>query len=111
MADQAQKKTEPLVRPELIHTRAGLPIEEFFPLIDATGGWPVGYQYVSFFHDGPTGNRYCQFTTYPLRTGWWTTICSADDYYYWKISDTKKAEIREQARRQLINKLWREEVQ
>lgn len=105
MSNEATPKLEPIIRRELVHTFAGLPNEKFFPLIDVTGGWPVGYTHVSFFHDGPVGDRYCKFTTYPLRTGWWTTICTSDDYYYWKLSDDKKNKVMEEARRQLIRQL------
>ena len=35
-------------RKELIHTSPGMEDEEFFKAIDNTGGWPVGYNYVSF---------------------------------------------------------------
>ena len=96
---------EPLVRRELVHRSFATTLEEFLPEIDKTGGWPSGYTYVSFYHDGPCGDRYCVFTNTPLRTGWWTTVCSADDYYYWKLSDTKKAELLKQARNQLIGQL------
>lgn len=74
-----------LVREELIHTSFRLKNEDFYGMIDATGGWPSEFRYVSFFHDGPTGNRYCKFTHNPLRTGWWTTICSKGDYLAWKF--------------------------
>lgn len=94
-----------LVRKELVHLCSRLPIEDFFELIDQSGGWPVGWKYVSFFHDGPIGNRYCKFTNHELRTGWWTTICSSDDYYYWKLSDDKKQLLINQAKKDLIHKL------
>lgn len=97
-------RVEPVVRRDLIH-KWGSKLEDFMAEIDRTGGWPTGYTHVSFFHDGPCGDRYCQFTTSPLRTEWWTTVCSSDDYYYWKLSDTKKAEIMKEARRQLIRQL------
>lgn len=95
---------EALVRAELKHPW-GDPPEKFMQLIDDTGGWPLGYTHVSFFHDGPCGDRYCQFTTHPLHTGWWTTVCSADDYYFWKLSDAKKGAILKDARKQLIRQL------
>ena len=95
---------DPLVRRELVHQWLSKP-EDFLAEIEKTGGWPEGYTHVSFFHDGPAGDRYCQFTTYPLCTGWWTTVATADDYYYWKLSNTKKAEILKEARQQLIRQL------
>jgi len=97
-------QVDAIVRRELIHQWLSKP-EDFLAEIEKTGGWPEGYTHVSFFHDGPGGDRYCKFTAYPLRTGWWTTVATADDYYYWKLSDTKKAEIMKQARQQLIRRL------
>ena len=93
-----------LDRPQLVHQRAGKP-EDFMAEIEKTGGWPTGYTHVSFFHDGPCGNRYCKFTTYPLHTGWWTTVATADDYYWWKLSPERKAKELQKARRQLIDQL------
>ena len=97
-------RVDSVVRRELIHRWLSKP-EEFLADIEKTGGWPEGYTHVSFFHDGPAGDRYCKFTKYPLRTGWWTTVATADDYYYWKLSDTKKAEILKKARQQLVKQL------
>ncbi len=104
-APRAAARVEPVVRRELVHTSPGMKMDEFMRAIDATGGWPVGYTHVSFYHAVEYKGRYCQFTTFPLRTGWWTTVCSADDYYYWKLSDSKKAEILKEARQQLIRQL------
>ncbi len=97
-------RKEALVREELKHLW-GDPLEKFLQSIDDTGGWPLGYTHVSFFHDGPCGDRYCQFTTRHLQTGWWTTVATADDYYFWKLSDAKKAAILKDARKQLIRQL------
>jgi len=94
-----------LIRIELIHTHPGMKMEDFMQAIDNTGGWPVGYTYVSFYHALEYSGRYCQFTNNYLQTGWWTTICHADDYYYWKLSEEKKGEILKVARQQLIRQL------
>lgn len=92
---------EPIVRRELVH-RWMSDLQEFLSDIDKTGGWPVGYTHVSFHHGG---DRYCKFTNKALRTGWWTTICKSDDYYYWKLSDAKKKDILKLARQQIIKQL------
>ena len=55
----------------------------FFEAIDASGGWPIGYQYVGFEH---TDSRAAGFTNSPRNDGWWTVIACADDYYMWKLS-------------------------
>ena len=98
------EKLTGLVRPELKHL-LGAPEETFLQSIDETGGWPVGYTHVSFYHDGPFGNRYCQFTTYPLNTGWWTTVCNADDYYRWKLSPKALEKIEKEVRRKILRSL------
>ena len=72
-----------LMREGLAHTRPGLDDSDFFQMIDDTGGWPVGLQYVGFEH---TCSRLAGFTNSPGNTGWWTVIASADDYYLWKLS-------------------------
>ena len=56
---------------------------EFFKLIDATGGWPLGYKYVGFEH---TDERAAGFTNSSQNTGWWTVLYTSDDYYLWKLS-------------------------
>jgi hypothetical protein len=96
--------SDELDRKELVHPW-GAPEEKFMALIDATGGWPHGYRYVSFFHDGPCGNRWCKFTNTELRTGWWTTVASSDDYYWWKLSPERKEKELAAARKQLIAQL------
>ena len=56
---------------------------EFFKLIDETGGWPIGYDFVGFEH---TDERDAGFCRASHNTGWWTVLNSADDYYMWKLS-------------------------
>ena len=56
---------------------------KFFALIDATGGWPVGYTHVGFEH---TESRLAGFCKDSRNSGWWTVIANADDYYTWKLS-------------------------
>jgi len=92
-------------RPELIHTRPGMTDEDFFKAISTTGGWPEGYKYVSFYHAADYPGRYCKFTMLPLHTGWWTTIASADEYYWWKLTPERKAQATDDARKQLISQL------
>lgn len=72
-----------LMRPGLAHTRPGLDDAEFFQMIDDTGGWPLGYEFVGFEH---TDTRAAGFSCSSTNTGWWTTIASADDYYLSKLS-------------------------
>lgn len=72
-----------LMREGLSHKSSRTEDGEFFALIDATGGWPVGYQYVGFEH---TESRNAGFCNSPNNTGWWTVVANADDYYLWKLS-------------------------
>lgn len=96
---------EPLNRDDLVHTHPGMKVEDFMAAIDKTGGWPVGYKCVQFYHAVEYSGRTCKFTNNDVNTGWWTTVCRADDYYWWKLSDAKKAEVLKDARRQLIRQL------
>lgn len=73
--------------------------------IDETGGWPVGYAFLKFFHGSTPDERYCAFSDNSLNSGWWTTVLSADDYYWWKLSSERKSELVAKARMQLISKL------
>lgn len=72
-----------LMREGLCHKSSRTEDGEFFALIDATGGWPVGYQYVGFEH---TESRNAGFCNSPNNSGWWTVVANADDYYLWKLS-------------------------
>lgn len=94
-----------LNRPTLVHSGMGMKIEDFFIEIDKTGGWPLGFTQVSFYHSVKNEGRVCRFTNYILHTEWWSNICSSDDYYWWKISEGKKKKILEEARMQLIKQL------
>lgn len=72
-----------LMRPGLSHPRPAIDDGDFFQMIDDTGGWPLGYEFVGFEH---TDTRAAGFSCSSTNTGWWTTIASADDYYLWKLS-------------------------
>lgn len=75
--------TARLMREGLAHKNMGTKDEEFFALIDITGGWPLGYKYVGFEH---TESRKAGFCNSSQNTGWWTVLANADDYYMWKLS-------------------------
>ncbi|WP_152239493.1 hypothetical protein [Xanthomonas sp. LMG 12461] len=75
--------TDKLMREGLFHKHMATKDSEFFALIDATGGWPVGYKFVGFEHTTERAAGYCNS---PHNNGWWTVIASADDYYLWKLS-------------------------
>jgi len=77
---------------------------EFFSRIDACGGWPLGKKYVSFFHDIGIERR-CEFGDTHLRNEWWTTIATADEYYWWKISTEYKAVIAAEIRNKFVNQI------
>lgn len=96
---------EELNRKELIHTHPGMKSVDFMAAIDTTGGWPVGYKYVSFYHAAEYSGRYCKFTNDGRNSGWWTVVCTADDYHWYKLSEAKKADIFKESRRQLIQQL------
>lgn len=96
-------KEEEVKKPILYHNWCE-PDEAFFKRIDEFGGWPLGMQYVSFYHMAG-GPRPCEFGNTELRNEWWTTICSADDYYYWKISDQFKKNLEEENRKKFAREV------
>lgn len=75
--------SERLMQKGLVHSYPAMGDEKFFQMIDETGGWPVGYQYVGFEH---SDERAAGFTNSAHNNGWWTVIANADDYYLWKLS-------------------------
>lgn len=97
--------TETITKPAKLYQLWGEKDEKFFARIDEYGGWPVGMKYVSFFHSGPDGPRKCEFGNEYLRTGWWTTIAEADDYYLWKLSPQAKAALKLEGRKEAIRAL------
>ena len=84
-----------LIRRELIHRGFNYSDADFIAEIDRTGGWPVGYKFVSFFHSSQ--NRYCKFGNVDLREPYWTTVMSSDDYHSSKISKEGKKKIEREA--------------
>ena len=87
------------VKTHLCHEGPGLSKDSFFKEIDRLGGWPVGAKYVSFEHND---ERRCVFGNNYLRTGWWTTVAEADDYYIWKLSPDAYRKIEQQVKRNLL---------
>lgn len=63
--------------------------DDFFRRIEEFGGWPPGKAWVGFEH---TGGMYrpCRFVDREVRHEWFTANYSADDYYWWKVSDARK---------------------
>jgi hypothetical protein len=72
---------------------AGEPLENFFARIDSLGGWPLGMSHV-WGHHCCSHERPVEFGTHDRRDEWWTTICTADDYYWAKISEYYKTRLR-----------------
>jgi hypothetical protein len=70
--------------------------DKFFLRIDKCGGWPLGKKYVAFKH---SEGRECEFVDRPIRSGMWTSVASADDYYWWKVSQKKRDELKQEYRR------------
>lgn len=78
------------------------PLEKFLARIDEFGGWPVNAKFVTMAH---SDERECEFTDRNMRTEWWTTICSADDYYRWKLSPEMMKEIESEIRRKISSQI------
>ena len=83
-----------LMREGLSYKRACSSDEDLLKQIDATGGWPVGYEFIGFEH---TDERAAGFCATSQNNGWWTVVLSADDYYMWKLSPAALARIAEAA--------------
>ncbi len=79
--------------------------DDFFKRLDGAGGWPASYKYASFYHSISMSNRTVEFGNEYMRTGWWTTRYESDDYYWWKISESKKQEIRKKFGKELVSKI------
>ena len=70
-----------------LYWNAGEPLETFFTRLDSLGGWPLGRQYCIVQHCCES-QRPCYFSNRRLHDEWNSTLCSSDEYYWWKISDT-----------------------
>lgn len=83
-------------QPKGIYQRWNDSIDVFFKRVDENGGWPLDKKYIHYYHSGDD-IRPCEFGNCVLRTGWWTTIYSSDDYYKWKLSKEALDEIKKAA--------------
>jgi hypothetical protein len=81
--------------------------EEFFARIDMMGGWPLGYKFVTQQHTTMT-ERPCYFGNQQIRNEMNTTIFSADDYYWWKLTAERKAQERLKTRKEFALEITRE---
>lgn len=63
--------------------------DDFFTRVEVSGGWPMHCRYVSTYHSLER-ERECRFGNDYLRTEWWTTAYSRDDYLWWKLSAERK---------------------
>jgi hypothetical protein len=81
------------------------PLENFLKRIDECGGWPYNAKSVVMKHCCER-ERPCYFSLAEnVRDEWNTSICSADDYYIWKLSDSAKQKIRDEERKRIIRQL------
>ncbi len=79
--------------------------ETFLKRIDECGGWPHNAKSVVSKHvcehEIP-----CYFSTEEdVRDEWNTSILTADDYYWWKISKKKKDLIEQELRRKISREI------
>lgn len=79
--------------------------EDFLRRIDSAGGWPAGYDVVCYGEYLGNGVRKCFFENTSSKINWRAVICTSDEYYWWKLSDSKKAEVVREAKTQLIQKI------
>ncbi len=71
-------------------------LDSIFRRLDAAGGWPAGKNYMIRMHG--TEPFECEFSNVYAHTEWWSTVCSIDDYFWWKISDSWKDKLKHQIR-------------
>lgn len=68
--------------------RWGEPLEDFLKRIDEFGGWPYNAKSVVLKHND---ERSCYFSiSEDVRNEYNTSICTSDDYYWWKLSQKRK---------------------
>jgi hypothetical protein len=96
----------PLRRLELCYLQINdsATMNDFMLRIDATGGWPLGYTHLSWSH---SDTRDCMFTTSTNHNEWWSHVITADEYYWWKISQSFKDKIAKQIRKEFTDKIYR----
>lgn len=76
------------------------PSEVFFEKIDKFGGWPLKAKSVVMKHGT---ERDCYFSELEdVRDEWNTSVCTADDYYRWKLSPKAVEEIKKEGRLEVI---------
>jgi hypothetical protein len=90
------------MKEDILHHKWCESNEEFFTRIDKFGGWPIGQKYIQFYHGN---DRHCTFSNEYVRSEWWTTICSSDNYYRWKLSPEAILKIKTEAKQELIQEL------
>ena len=79
-------------------------MEEFFTRIDNCGGWPLGRKFLTVRHT-TEDERPCYFSDESIRDEWNTTMFSADEYYWWKMSDEAKEKHRKTIRREFAREI------
>lgn len=71
------------------------PNEVLFARIDECGGWPWNAKSIVMKHTGCGGPRPCYFSTAEnIRNEWNTSVATADEYYFWKLSDKAKEKLK-----------------
>lgn len=73
-------------------------------MIDATGGWPIHAKHLVMRHDMQE-KRPCYFTNSPFPNNEWnTSVLTADEYYWEKVSIEKKIDFGNDCVRKALRK-------
>lgn len=64
------------------------------------GGWPREAMSLVMKHSCER-DRPCYFSKIIVRDEWNTSVLTRDEYYWWALSDTKKAEIEREIRNKI----------
>ena len=75
-----------------------------FTRIDQHGGWPLDYKFLIVRHTVER-ERPLYFSTVPIDNEHNTTIYTADDYHWWKLTPEAKALHRARYRRELLSEI------
>ncbi len=75
----------------ITHTWCQTTPEDLVRQMDALGiAWPFKAASLKFFHTAEKDARPCSFFEDAHNTGWWTVVLTPDEYYWIKLSKTRK---------------------
>lgn len=93
-------------KPKLFHVWMETTDEDLVAQVDARGGWPAKAGSIVMSHTGVGGERPCYFSARAnVRDEWNTTVLTADQYFWLKVSQAKKDEFAKDVLRKAARRL------